>query len=243
MMLRTNGEALSFSQRSGLLAKMSLLFQHSMSLARFSTVAALLSCALPSRATPTYSYGISENVPCITGCGRFLALDGTIDVDALGTLSESNFVRWDLLIQFPGGAPVFLNESNSTFRVFGSTQITANEIDLAVVAQGDSGIFVFGSRLGEWIFSGPPNNGHTVVYGDDEALGFEPVNVPATLTLDRHYSGPGPVPVPEPATGVLMLLSSVLIFPALKRIGRATARWYLLTWPQCCWNSWTKCRR
>ena len=102
MMLRTNGEALSFSQRSGLLAKMSLLFQHSMSLARFSTVAALLSCALPSRATPTYSYGISENVPCITGCGRFLALDGTIDVDALGTLSESNFVRWDLLIQFPG---------------------------------------------------------------------------------------------------------------------------------------------
>ena len=104
--------------------------------------------------------------------------------------------------------------------MFGSTQITANEIDLAVVAQGDSGIFVFGSRLGEWIFSGPPNNGHTVVYGDDEALGFEPVNGTATLTLDRHYSGPGPVPVPEPATGVLMLLSSVLIFPALKRIGR-----------------------
>jgi hypothetical protein len=133
-------------------------------------------------------------------------------------LDKSNVVSWDLTIGLAGTGYVDLNEDNSVFELSGP-QVIATEDELKFAAASGT-ILDFSNKDGRSAFF---YIAQAIDYrynlGGDEAIGYR--QGPGTLTMSRYFTED---PAPEPATSALMLVSTALLFPVLKRINRFKIR-------------------
>jgi hypothetical protein len=190
-----------------------------MSLARFVmlTVAAGVFGFSSYGATAGASYNVAESVPCMAAvCDGNINLTGTITTDALGALSLSDLVSWNLDFSADGQTLGTFTSSNSSFGTVGNPQIVATGDLLVVTINTTADEFNLsgnGSAPGIWTYSGggPSQlSAESLIWTSPEVQ----VNGRQSLTLPSNFeatSGLGATPIPEPASFLTLLVSALLL--------------------------------
>jgi hypothetical protein len=104
------------------------------------------------------SYNVAESVPCmVTIYDGNITLTGTITTDALGALSFSDLVSWNLDFSANGQTLGTFTSSNSSFVTSGNPQIVATSDLLLVTINTSADEFNLAgnsSAPGLWTYSG-----------------------------------------------------------------------------------------
>lgn len=106
-------------------------------------LAALLLC---SGAGATYIYGVDRSLPCTNDCTGNITVQGTLEVDALGTLAAANFVDWGLTFDstnFPGTVLTPANSEILLIGTGGSVVATMTELTITQPGASDPDFLIF----------------------------------------------------------------------------------------------------
>ena len=170
-------------------------------------LAGLLFTLNASIAQAMYVYDVARSLSCTSGCVGNITVEGTLEVDSLGTLAASNFIDWTLTFNSTDHSNTVLTPSNSTILLGGpggSVVATMNELVITQPGATEPGSFIFGvsdavlfpyivvwqfqggnfSPAEEIISNAPRTNSSapfdqgTLTYNDD----------PLVVTLPRHVS-------------------------------------------------------
>ncbi len=158
----------------------------------------------------TFTYQVSESLPCVRTCTGTIGISGTITVDQLGILSSTDLIDWRLSIGNFSNTPLVLVPSNSTFSLFGDTTVTAAttalRFDLNETGDGFSFFGFLPGRAGQWLYGSNTPTGSPVEYINYPLNGTSETGL-QTLTLPSSFIARpfGSTEAPEPAS-IFMLL-------------------------------------
>lgn len=162
----------------------------------------------------TYMYEIDRSLPCTSDCSGNITVQGTFEVDMLGTLAASNFVDWSLVFNSTNYTNTVLDPTNSEILLSGTGgSVVATPTEMTITQPGSS-------SLQSLIFAVTATNAFPFIVvwqfqgGDDDPAQEIITNAPRSISGPPFDQGFFTYPddplivslpsIPEPATIALL---------------------------------------
>ena len=169
-----------------------------------------------SMAQALYIYDVERSLPCTNDCVGNITVEGTLEVDSLGTLAATNFIDWMLSFNSTNYSNTVLTPSNSEILLLGSggsvvaamgelviTQPGASDPDGFIFAVSDTLAFPY---IVLWQFQGGDlDPAQEIISNAPQASFTDPFDQSVLTYNDDPLIVTLPRAIPEPS--ILALLS------------------------------------